>query len=194
LVTLFSPFLGAAACAQDVSNAIENYRVHANAAALDDKCKILKPDERAVLNTFRDGLVGFIGRADPRFASAKKPALDIASRSVAETAGCDHAGVEVRDAYEDTVATNLATNPALLTIVMNVGERCKAISAADNATLMQAWGNAGNDVVRNYSSSIRLKYIVHERAAEQAAEKVPCSDARRTIEVALKLARQLLHQ
>jgi hypothetical protein len=158
--------------------------------ALDDKCKILKPDERAVLNTFRDGLVGFIGRADPRFTAAKNPALDIASRSAAESAGCDHAGVEVRDAYEDTVATN----PALLTIAMNVGERCKAISAADNATLMQAWGNAGNNVVRNYSSSIRLKYIVHERAAEQAAEKVPCSDARRTIEVALKLARQLLHQ
>jgi hypothetical protein len=194
LVMLLSPLLGAAACAQDVSNAIENYRVYANAAALDDKCTILKPDERAVLNVHRDGLVSLIGRTDRRFAATKKSALDSTSRSAAETAGCDGAGPEVRAVYEDTVAINLALNPSLLTIAMNVGERCKAMSAAENGTLMQAWSNVGADVVKNYSTSIRLKYLVHERSAEQAAEKVPCSSARNTVEVALKLARQLLHQ
>jgi hypothetical protein len=193
-ILLSSPLLGAAACAQDVSDAIGNYRVHAKAAALDDKCKVLKSDERAVLNTFGDGLVGLIGRTDRRFASTKKPALDIASRSAAEAAGCDGAAAEVRGVYEDVVAANLATNPALLTIAMSVGERCKAISTADNATLMRAWVNAGGDVVRNYSNSIRQKYLARQPAAEQAAEKVPCSDARSTIAVALALARQLLHQ
>jgi hypothetical protein len=191
---LLLPFLAAAACAQDVSGAIENYRVYANAAALDDKCTILKSDERAVLNVHRDGLVSLIERTDRRFAGMKKPALDSASRSTAESTGCDGAGPEVRAVYEDTVALNLALNPSLLTIAMNVGERCKAMSAAENGTLMQAWNNAGADVVKNYSTSIRLKYLVHERSAEQAAEKVPCSGARSTVAVALKLARQLLHQ
>jgi hypothetical protein len=189
---LFSSLLGAAARAQDVSGAIENYRAQANAAALDDKCTILKPDERAVLNTFRDGLAGFIAQRDTGFAPTKKPALDVASRSAAQTAGCADAAIEVRGVYEDAMATNLAIKPALLTIAMSVGERCKAISAAHHTTLMQAWTNFGNDVVRNYSALIRVKYLLREHAAEQTAEKIPCSDAPRSIESALTLARQIL--
>lgn len=191
---LFSSPLGGGARAQEVGGAIENYRTQAKAAALDDKCTILKPDERAVMNAFREGLAGFIAQRDADFASTNKLALDAAGRAAAQTAGCDGAGTEVRGVYEDTVATNLAMKPALLTVAISVGERCKAISSADNGALMQAWTNLGNDVVKNYSAVIRVKYLLHAHAAEQAAEKVPCSDARRTIDAALTLARQILHR
>jgi hypothetical protein len=70
------------------------------------------------------------------------------------------------------MATNLAIKPALLTVAMSVGERCKAISSADNGILMQAWISLGNDVVKNYNAVIRVKYLLHAHAAEQAAGKV----------------------
>ncbi len=190
---LSSLSLEASASAEDVSGAIENYRAQASAAALDDKCAILKPDERAVLKAFRDGLVGFIGQKNARFVSVEKQAVDAASRSVAQTGECENAAASVRGVYEDTVATNLAIKPALLTVAMSVGESCKAISAADNGILMQAWTSLGNEVVKDYSAAIRIKYLLHAHAAEQAAEKVPCSDARRTVDAALSLARQVPH-
>jgi hypothetical protein len=190
----FSLVGGAPASAEELNNAIEKYRAQVNAAALDDKCKILRPDERAVLNAFREGLAAFIKQKDANFASSQKPSLDVASRAAAQSAECDMAAVEVKDVYDDTVATNLSMKPALLTMAMNVGERCKVISQKDNHTLMQAWVNLGGEVVKNYSTSVRLKYVLHERAAEQSAKTVPCSDARRTIDVALTLAREVLRQ
>jgi hypothetical protein len=180
--------------AEEVSNVIKNYRAQVRSAALDDKCTILKPDERAVLNAFREGLSAFIKQKDASFASSKKTSLDTESRSAAKTIECDKAAAEVRDVYEDTIAANLSIKPALLTIAMSAGERCKVISQEDDSTLMRAWSNLGGEVVKKYSTSIRLKYLMHVRAAEQPAEKVPCSDARRTIDVALTLARQVLRQ
>lgn len=191
-VSSFSLFSRTSAGAEDVSNAIENYRAQVSSAALDDKCKILKPEEGAVLNAFREGLAAFLGQKDASFASSKKLSLDAESRSAAQVAECDKAAIKVRDVYEDTVATNLSIKPALLTIAMSAGERCKVISQEDDNTLMRAWTNLGGEVVKKYSASIRLKYLMHERAAEQPAEKVPCSDARQTIDVALTLARQVL--
>jgi hypothetical protein len=180
--------------AEEANNAVENYRAQVNAAALDDKCTILKPDERAVLNAFREGLAAFIGQKDTRFKSSKKPSLDMESRLAAQVAECDKAATPVRDVYEDTVATKLSMEPALLTIAMSQGERCKVISQDDNSTLMRAWVKHMADVAKKYSASIKLKYLLHVNAAEQPAAKVTCSEARQNISAALKLAREILRQ
>jgi len=178
---------------KDISNALENYRTQADSAALDDRCKVLTPDERSVLNVYREGLTAFIQANEAGFASSKA-SIDSESRAAAQTAHCDKASITVRSVYEETVATKLSLRPALLSMAMNLGERCNVISKEDDNTLMRAWAQMGNDVVKQYNASIRARYVVHEAAAEQQSQKLPCSDARQTIDLALKLASQVLHQ
>ena len=164
-----------------------------SAVSLDDHCTVLTPIERNVLNTYRDRLVGFIRANDAGFASAK-PSIDAQGSAAATATSCDAAVIPVRGAYEDVVATNLSLKSALLTFAMNLGERCKTISKADDSTLMQAWVQYSNDITKHYSASIRAKYVLHNVAAEQRAQSLACSDSRPTIDAALKLAAVILQQ
>ncbi|HZB92257.1 MAG TPA: hypothetical protein VE397_12490 [Stellaceae bacterium] len=118
--------------------------------------------------------------------------IDSDAAKATQTTSCDQAAGAVRGVYEDTLALRLSMQPALLTMAMHLGERCKQIAQEDDNTLMQAWLKLGNSVTQHYNASIRARYVLHVVAAEGEADKLPCSDARRTIDSALVLARQVL--
>jgi len=149
---------------------------------LDDRCALLDPGQRRILEDYRQALESAATAHDPGFPSVTNTAVETDAAAI----DCPQARVLVRDAYEDALAALSAAKTAPLTLAMNVGERCVALSDENKRDLMAAWRRDADEVARRFNARIRMKYVMYERAYDSEADLVPCSRARAVVQSALQ--------